>query len=197
MVWGAVIGAAGSVLGAGMAKSGADSAAKTAARTDKQRLKFEQDRYDDWKKTYGSVEENLSNYYNTLTPELRMTQGLQAFNEERDAAMTKLNENLAQRGISRSGLAAAIETESALQSAETRAQIRANAPMEVAKEKLGFLNAGLASNPANNVGNALADQSRNAGSIAVQAAANSGAATAQAIEAGANLADELADVFTD
>lgn len=196
MVWTAIIGAGAALLGASASKGASDNAARKQAEADKAKLDFEKKRYEDWKNIYGDVEKNLSSYYNDLSPELRTAQGLEAFEREKEVALTQLRSNLAQRGISTSGIAAQTETDIAIGSAEERARIRAAAPMEVAREKANFLSVGMGNNPAGDVGRALGDQASRASSRAAATARASGQATQAAIEAGANLAEELVDVFS-
>jgi hypothetical protein len=196
MVWGAVIGAAAGLIGSKMSGDAAKDAGKAQAAADKERLDFEKEQYQEWQDTYGGIEDNLAAYYDQLTPTLRATQGLEAFEKEKDIALTGLRENLAQRGISTSGIAAQTETSVAVSSAAERARIRAAAPMETAKEKLGFLTVGLGQDAAGGVSGALQTQSANAASDARAAAGLAGKATGAAVKAGANLASELADVFT-
>lgn len=158
IVGGAAIGVAGTIYSANKASKSAKRAGKRADAAEERRLAFEQERIDEWEATYGTVEDQLANYYETLSPTLRITQGLEAFEKEKERGMKQLNETLAQRGIDRSGMAAQIETQVAVDSAEERARIRAAAPMEVAKEKLGFLNTGIARDPYNNMSQALQGQ---------------------------------------
>ena len=199
MTWGnvgaAAIGVVGGALGSSSASGASKSAARKQAQTEEARLEFEQQKYDEWKDTYGPIEDNLAEYYNELTPGLRTMQGLEAFNKERDQALTGLRENLAQRGIQLSGIAAQTETNVAIESASERARIRAAAPMEVAKEKLSFLKTGLGQDPSSGVSNALADRSTRAANEYRATAQASGQATQSFVEAGTNLASELFTAF--
>ena len=201
MSWGAVAGAAvgvaGGLVGSKMSANAAESAADAQAQANRERLEFEKARYEEWQNTYGSLEDNLAKYYETLTPTLRTMQGLQAFEKEKNTALKNLRENLAQRGIANSGIAAQTETSIALESAAERASIRAAAPMEAPREKASFLQIGLGQNPASSVGSALADRSSEAARVARDTAIASGTATQAAVESGANLASELVNVFFD
>jgi len=181
VVGGAAIGVAGSLYSAGKAGKAARKADERADEAEQRRLDFERQKYDEWQDTYGAIEDQLAAYYETLTPTLRTVQGLEAFEKEKDRALTNLRENLDQRGIGTSGIAAQQETEVALASAEERARIRANAPLDVAREKLGFLQVGLGQDPSGGISNALADSQANAERIANAAAGNAGAATGAAV----------------
>jgi len=190
----AVIGAGTAIYGAVSASGAADDAAKAQEKANAEQLAWEKEQYAEWKETYGPLEDNLAEYYNNLTPTLRTMQGLQAFEKEKNVAMTSLRENLAQRGIATSGIAAQTETSVALESAAARAQIRADAPMEVAKEKASFLNIGLGNNPSN-VSGVLADRSTEAGRVASATASAAGPALREAVTTTVDVAEQLYDVF--
>ena len=191
----AAVGVVGSAYGDSQASGAAKDASRASAAADKAQLDFEKEKYQEWQDTYGGLEDNLAEYYDGLTPTLRTVQGLESFNKERDLALTGLREQLAQRGIQRSGIAAQVETDVAIGSAEERARIRAAAPMEVAREKLSFLQVGLGQDPSGGISDAFRDQASNANSIANSAAASAGAARKNLIDSGTNLASELVSVF--
>lgn len=177
VVGGAAIGLAGSIYASNKAGKAAKKAGKQAAAAEQAELDFAREQWDEWKATYGDIEDQLASYYETLTPTFRITQGLEAHEKEMDRARKNVKETLAQRGIATSGIAAQLEGEMAVASAEERARIRAAAPLEVAKEKLGFLQVGLGQNPANQVANALGSQATTARNIANTTARNAGAAS--------------------
>jgi hypothetical protein len=161
MTWGNVIGAGVALYGAKKASSNtskanknADAANKTAIETQQKADAFQQEVYNDWKDTFGDLQTNLGEYYKNLSPDFATAQGLQAFEKEKERALVGMRENFEQRGIGTSGLAARAESDVGMLSAVERAKIRANAPREVAAEKLGFLNAGLASSPVAGIFNA-------------------------------------------
>ena len=131
------------IFGAISASSAAGKADAAAERRAKAELDFAKEQYQDWKNIYGGVEENLAEYYEGITPDYIETQGLQAFEVEKERAMTEIRENLSQRGLATSGIAAEAETRASLTSAEKRAQIRVEAPRIAAKQKSDFLSIGL------------------------------------------------------
>lgn len=188
VVGGAAIGVVGSVIAGKQAKSAAKESAQIASDADAARLAFEREQYDEWQATYGDVEDSLAKYYETLTPSFRITQGLEAHEKEMERARTNLRETLDQRGIGTSGIAAQLETEMAVSSAEERARIRAAAPLEVAKEKLGFLQVGLGQNPNAGMQDALSDAQVTAQGNARTTAENAGIAAGATIGAFTNLA---------
>lgn len=157
----AVVGSA--VVGGIMSSKSAKKQAKSADRaTDASseataaQLAFEQERYDDWNAVYGPLQENLANYYQNVTPDYYAAVGLEQFQKEYQTGLTRLNENLAQRGIDpSSGIQASLESQAELSAAETRASIRRDAPQQAAEDKSRFLQIGLGQNPASSVSGAL------------------------------------------
>jgi hypothetical protein len=188
MIAAAAIGVAGAVYTSNKASKSADRAAQVASNAEQARLDFEREQWDEWQTTYGGIEDSLAAYYETLTPTMRITQGLEAHEKEMNRARQMISENLAQRGISNSGIATQINTELAVSSAEERARIRAAAPLEVAKEKLGFLQVGLGMNPNAGMRDALAANASTAGGIASTAAQNAGAARGAMVSSFTDLA---------
>lgn len=150
----AVMGVA-SVAGAAISSSAANKASKTAAKSADNQLAFEQQRYDDWQNVFGPVQDNLSKYYQSITPAYYEAAGLEAFQKERDQQLEQLRTNLAQRGLSTSGVMAAIERSSAIDTAQTRANIRREAPAKAAEEQGRFLQIGMGLNPGNSYAAAL------------------------------------------
>ena len=71
IVGGAAIGFVGSLVTSRSARRAAEGAGDAARDADAARLAFEQERYDEWKATYGPIEDQLAAYYETLSPTLR------------------------------------------------------------------------------------------------------------------------------
>ena len=175
-----------------MASESASDASADASAANAASLAFEKEKYDDWQDTYGSVQENLSNYYSTLTPEYYEAQGLEQFQKTQQDAMQGVREDLVRRGIADSGIAANIETTAALEAAESKATIRAQAPGIAASEQRQFLQIGLGQNPGASYGQVLSQQASQATSTAQAANQASGQATADAVRVvGTGLADYL------
>lgn len=170
-------------------------AARISAEASEAELDFAKEQYQDWLDVFGDVREQLSTYFEGLTPEFARTRGLEAFEIEKTAALDAARITLEQRGIATSGLAAELETDFAQLSATERARIRANAPREAAKEQLGFLTLGMGQNPAGVLSTTLQNQanqssantrfaltaSGNAASAAGSASLASSRATATAV----------------
>lgn len=184
------------VGGSVLSYSSSQSATRAAGRAaDKQasaaeaQLAFEKEQYATqltrWDSTYGSVEQNLADYYSNLDSSYYATRGLEAFQQEQDQALTAVRENLAQRGLATSGTAAAAEITSASQTATTRAGIRAEAEDTVRDQQLNFLSVGMGNKPTSaGVSNAYSNITGVAGqqaSIAASSAQQQAAASNQAL----------------
>lgn len=177
----AIIGAVGAVGGAVISSRASSKASKRAADAQNNQLNFDMERYDDWQNIFGGVQENLSNYYNSISPDYYIASGLEAFEKEREAQMGKLNETLAQRGLSNSGLAATVATEDAISSAEARAGIRREAPRQAREDQSRFLQIGMGQNPGSSISSTLGNIAVNAQTQANQASQAAGQAMSSAI----------------
>lgn len=175
----AVVGSA--VVGGVVSNNASKRATKSADRANEASLAFEQQKYDDWKDTYGAIEDNLADYYGNLTPEYYEAMGLQTFQQEYETNMTRLNESLAQRGIVDSGISASLQMQSELGAAESRATIRRDSERNVNAEKASFLQIGLGQNPGNSMSNALQNEASSARARANSAETAAGQAVGNAI----------------
>ena len=174
----------GTALGAGSAVLGYSSsrkASKSASASSAASLAFEQQKYDDWQETYGGIEDNLAEYYSTLTPDYFEAQGLEAFQKEHQASTQRVQELLAQRGIQDSGIALASEVSGELSAATSRATIRAQAPALVAEEQRNFLQVGLGQNPGASYSRALSEKAGRDEASARVAEASAGRSISSAI----------------
>lgn len=184
--------AGGTVISGAMSANSADSASKRAARMSAEQLAFEKQKHQEWKDTYGDIETNLGEYYNSLTPDFYEAQGLEAFQKEQDTARMQIKTSLAQRGIEDSGLSLALEQSADQEAAINRATIRAQAPGMVAEEQRQFLQVGLGQNPGQGVSTALSNQASQAQRTADQANQAAGVAIGTAVrEVGTALSDYI------
>jgi hypothetical protein len=151
----AVVGIAGAAISA----NSANKASKRAAEGQDAALAFEQEKYDDWQGTYGPLQDNLASYYNSLSAESYAAMGLENSQQAFETSMGRINESLAQRGITNTAVGASIEAQAELGHAEERAKIRSDAPRAVAQDQLGFLQVGLGQNPGDSMSNLLSNQS--------------------------------------
>lgn len=188
----AVISGVAAVGGGYLASKGASDAADTAAQSSAEQIAFEREKYNDFKATYGGIEENLSEYYSTLTPEYYEARGLEAFQQEQQLELSNIKASLAQRGIEDSGIALATETAFAQQGATGRAKIRAEAPSVAAEEQRSFLQVGLGQNPGTSYSQALSDKARQTETASQAASQVAGQAVGTAITTvGTGLSDYL------
>lgn len=115
---------------------------------------FARQQYEDFQRTFGPAQRNLSAYYSNLTPEYYARQGIDAFNRERDNSLASVSDYVRQNNIG-SDAASQIRNNMNISSAETRAQIRRSAPEIVSNQQQNFLQLGLTGNSAGNLQNVL------------------------------------------
>lgn len=99
--------------------------------------------YNNWNNVFGSMINNLGEFYNSLTPQQLSAGNLQFQQREYQTAVETVRKNFAQRGVA-GGAQQAIESGMAMDNARARADIRAKAPFQVAEAKTGFLTSGAA-----------------------------------------------------
>jgi hypothetical protein len=134
-----------------------------------------------WGRLYGPLEENLSEFYQKLTPDYIKAQGLQAYEKQFADTQRQLRETFAQNGIE-SGVQQDLLTKTELQGARDKAQISADAELKSAEQQKSFLSLGLTQKPGItadviNANSGLATQLGNSAGIAANnAAAGFGAA---------------------
>ena len=157
MPWGVAAAVVGAGIGAYSSSQASKSAAKSADAATRAQQEGNQSAYDaamteldfakekqaDWDSVYGPVQDNLGEYYKTLTPEKYEAMGVQKINEEYAKSQQNITKVLAQRGISGSGIEAAALTSLEQSSASAKANVRATADEKVAGEKKSFLQLGL------------------------------------------------------
>jgi len=197
IVGGAAIGLAGTVYASNKASKAAKKAGKRADAADERRMAFEEKKLAEWEETYGGVEDRLSAYYETLTPTLRIAQGLENFEKEKAVSMKNFSETMAQRNISMSGMVAQVESDVAINSAEARAKIRAEAPMAIAQEQASFLSVGLGKNPDEGMRKALSGEQTRAGNLEDQTARNAGEAAGAVVDSATQLAQAGLDKYAE
>lgn len=183
MSWGMVAVAGATVVSGAVASNQASKARKSQERQAENQLEFEQQRLDDWQATYGDLQSNLADYYEGLTPEYYAATGLEAFETERQANLQRLEESLAQRGLSGGAIETSLEMQEAIDAAETRAEIRRDAPRMAAEDQTRFLQIGLGQNPTQSVSSTLAQRTQDAAVLARQSEAAAGQAVSSAITA--------------
>lgn len=125
---------------AAQAQAAGNQQAYDAARAE---LEFAMEKQADWDKVYGPVQDNLGEYYKTLTPEKYEAMGVQKINEEYAKSQQNITKLLSQRGISGSGVEAASLVALDQSAATSKATVRATSVDQVNAEKKSFLQLGL------------------------------------------------------
>lgn len=186
----AAIPAVAAVGGALIASRSSSKAAKSASRSEAAALGFEQEKYDDWQRVFGPLQDNLSKYYNSITPDYYASAGLEAFQKERTQQLDTMTTQLAQRGMQGSGLEASLARSTAINTAEKRAAIRVEAPKQAAEDQSRFLQIGLGQNPGASYSATLSSIASNRSTAAQQAQQAAGSAVSTAVStAGTALSD--------
>lgn len=180
----AAIGAASSASSASKASSAAkaqaaaaDRATEASLQASREQLAFQQQQYADWEAIYGPIQDRLSSYNQSLTPDTFAALGLQGLQQSYTQSKQNIERSLAQRGLSSSGAAAEALTGLESQRMLGAAQIRQQAPQQVAAQQSNFLSLGLGLQPAlqQGVSNAYGNQAM----INMQAAGNAQALQGQ------------------
>ena len=165
--WGSLaLGAAGlyNSYSQGKASEKAGAASNEIAKEQLAMAQADRARY---KNIYGSLEKNLSDYYTTLTPHKAIDLGLSRYEPQFQEAKKNNEANLAQRGLTGSGIAAESAMKMNMQAASDKANIINNAEKTARNEQLGFLGVGLGqgniasqnvNNAYKNVANSYANQ---------------------------------------
>ncbi len=96
----------------------------------------------EWEVTYGSLEDNLSEYYNNLDPAKYATQYKSNLNENIDKQVGQMNDEMASSGLMSAGMRAQGEKEAAFAKATGGAQADLMAEDKVMGMKTDFLNRG-------------------------------------------------------
>jgi len=145
MVWAATAIVGSAVVGAGVGIYSASKSSSTAARASDQQsvastaqLAFQQQQYADWQAVYGPIQDNLSNFYQNLTPETLVASGLKNYEQQHVAVQQQLDRTFAQRGID-SPAQSFLAQNNSLRTAEAKATLRTDAPFKVAQAQQGFL----------------------------------------------------------
>jgi len=109
----------------------------------KRQLEWQKEQYNDWKKVFGDLSENMGSYYKNLSVATQVPKQLANVAIEKQNAIKNISQQLAQRGLSASGVQAAAMTGLEAQTAMKRADIRNTAQDQIMAQKTGFLSLGL------------------------------------------------------
>jgi len=160
-VIGAVAGAAAGIGQAVASSNASKRAAKSQAEAlrsqeaaQEEQLDFQKSQYDDWQSVYGPVRENLASLYMDLTPETFAASGLAKLDQEYQQQFDDFERQFAQRGID-SPTQDMLQGSMALQHSRDSANVRQQAPLQVAGVQQNFLNQNVTNPAASGVANAL------------------------------------------
>jgi len=173
MVWAATAIIGSAVVGAGVGIYSAKKSSSAAARASDQQsvanarqaksvdlqLQFQQQQYADWQAVYGPIQDNLSNFYQNLTPDALVASGLKNYEIQHQNVLQNLERSFSQRGIESPAQALLLQ-EDALRAAEAKATLRTDAPFKVAQGQQGFLDHNVQNPAAGGVTNAYGSQAQ-------------------------------------
>lgn len=104
----------------------------------KGRQKFEEAQMIKWEQTFGGIQQNLSEFYNTLTPEQLSSQRISKQKQQYIASLEAMQRNAAQRGLDVPATAL-LETTMQINAAEQQARIRNQSPFDLAQAQGQFV----------------------------------------------------------
>jgi hypothetical protein len=147
-----------------------EASAERSVGVSESQAQFTQQMYDRVIDIYGTAEENLAEYYNSLTPEEYTARGLDAYDDQFQQAINTVQQTMAQRGIAGSGIEAQTMAGMEMQGALDRATIKQVSPQQWAIDQMGFVNMGMG-----------------AGNVAAQSVANSSTTLANIFQGQSNM----------
>lgn len=179
VVAGVATGAAGAAGSAQQSKDARKDARKAAEKQEEAadaQLAFQKEQYDDWQNVYGPVRENLSNFYQDLTPETFTASGLAQISEQYEATQVQYERQFAQRGID-SPAQDLMQQQASLSAGKAKAELRHSAPLQLAQAEQSFLSNSVTNPAATGVSNAYGNQANLYGQETREAQAREAQAT--------------------
>jgi hypothetical protein len=148
----------------------------------------------DWETAFGSIESNLSDYYNNLDPAKFSQQAKTQYADSLDKQLKQFNETMTQRGLQTSGQREQLEKEAMFNKAQANASIDMAAPEQVAQMKQSWYNQGIGQkNLANQTMVGAIGNQANYASLGEQARANANTGLANAYNGQANMYEDRAN----
>jgi len=129
------------LFGSGGADLKARQLASDQLATQRESLGFAMTQYEDWKKTYGVVEKQMSDYYVSSNGQMQMDAAANMIETSFRNVPTDINRIAEQRGLGE-GQKAAMLSEALVSKAESKALGRINAGTQFRSEKAGFVASG-------------------------------------------------------
>jgi len=176
--WGSLALGAYSAYQGTQAQSDLSSSMGAQTAISQEALNFQKEQYARILDVYGSTEQNLSEYYKSLTPEKYKTMGLDAYDKQFQEAQSAWDAQMAQRGLSGSGIEAEGVMSMNMQATQNRAGITQQADQQWASNQMGWLALGTGqqnvaaqglANSQNNMSNMYGNQASIYGSAATSA----------------------------
>lgn len=141
--WGSLALSAYSAYQGSQASSNQADSMSAQTAVSQEALDFQKQMYADTQAIYGDTQQNLAEYYAALTPEKYETMGLDAYDEQFKTAQADWDSQMAQRGLSGSGIEAEGIGSMNMQAASDRAGISQGAEQQWANDQLSWLGVGL------------------------------------------------------
>ena len=139
----AIVGAGASIYSANKASSAADKATGAASAASASELAFAKENQARWDEVFGPTQDNLAQYYNNLDPTSVAAKNVVGIQQAYQESQKQIDVQLAQRGMSDSGLSADLMSKNLYSNEQSKAQARADAPQQVAAQQSSFLGLGM------------------------------------------------------
>jgi len=125
-----------------MADAANNATAASTALT-KEQLAFQREQYEDWKDIYGELQEDIGTYYMNISGDRLAIEQIEAIQREGQLAQEEIDQSLAQRGLTGSGLEAEFLNMNTMGMAMEKAKVKADADELAMQRKMAFLGLGL------------------------------------------------------
>ena len=139
----AIIGAGASIYSANKSSSAASNATDAASGASAAELAFARENQARWDEVFGPIQDNLAQYYNNLDPTSVAATNVVGIQQAYQESQKQIDVQLAQRGMSDSGLSADLMSKNLYSNEQSKAQARADAPQQVAAQQSSFLGLGM------------------------------------------------------
>ena len=143
VVGGALIGGYFSNQAADSAADSANNATGAASAASAAELAFAKENKARWDEVFGPTQDNLAKYYNNLDPTSVAAKNVVGIQQAYQESQKQIDVQLAQRGMSDSGLSADLMSKNLYSNEQSKAQARADAPQQVAAQQSSFLGLGM------------------------------------------------------
>ena len=142
-VAGTAVSAYGAMKAGDAAGDAADKATGAASAASASELAFAKENQARWDEVFGPIQDNLAKYYNNLDPNSVAATNVVGIQKAYQESQKQIDVQLAQRGMSNSGLSAELMSKNLYSNEQSKAQARADAPQQVAAQQSSFLGLGM------------------------------------------------------